>query len=163
MSAQSCKVRQKRVVCYFSAGSFENDRPDGQDLSTDCYCNRGDECKMDGWEEWWLDIHSAACKKNVQGVMSARIALAATKGCSAIEPDNVDSSTNDGGGHGNTEADQLAYNLWLATEAHRRGLGIGLKNSGDLVKKHGSAIVDAFDFVVVEQCVCLPFAFELQS
>lgn len=48
------------------------------------------------------------------------------KGCDAVEPDNVDGYTN------NTrfalnEEDQFVFNRFLATEAHQRELGIGLK------------------------------------
>lgn len=56
-------------------------------------------------------------------------------------------------GFGNTEADQLQYNLFLATTAHANGLAVGLKNAGDLLTAHKTEIVAAFDFAVVEQCV----------
>jgi hypothetical protein len=46
---------------------------------------------MDDWDEYWLDIHSATCKTNVQSVMTQRIKDAKAKGCDGIDPDNVDS------------------------------------------------------------------------
>ncbi|KAM0755240.1 hypothetical protein T439DRAFT_131866 [Meredithblackwellia eburnea MCA 4105] len=145
------KAAGKAVVCYFSAGSYEKNRPDSSSFNSSCYCDAGSSCKMDGWDEWWLDIHSSDCQANLKQVMGARIALAKSKGCDAVDPDNVDSYTNSNG-HGNTEADQLAYNLWLASTAHDAGLGVGLKNSGDLLTAHTDQVVGAFDFVVVEQC-----------
>jgi hypothetical protein len=72
----------KKVICYFSAGSYEDGRPDsGQFKASD----KGKE--LDGWPgEYWLNTKST----NVQNIMSNRIALAAKMGCDAIDPDNVD-------------------------------------------------------------------------
>lgn len=48
----------KKVVCYFSAGSWEPWRDDAAKFDKACYCNRSSKCKMDGWNEWcdfgWL-------------------------------------------------------------------------------------------------------------
>jgi hypothetical protein len=72
----------KKVICYFSAGSYEPYRPDSGDFKE---ADKGKE--MDGWPgEYWLDLNS----KNVRSIMSKRIELAATKGCDAVDPDNVD-------------------------------------------------------------------------
>jgi hypothetical protein len=43
-------------------------------------------------------------------------------------------------------ADQLKYALWLAEEAHKRGLAIGVKNASDQVKD----LVEHFDFAITE-------------
>lgn len=45
------KAQGKKVVCYFSAGTFEDGRPDGGDFDEACYCNKGSSCAMDGWPE----------------------------------------------------------------------------------------------------------------
>ncbi|KAI5476542.1 hypothetical protein MNV49_007552 [Pseudohyphozyma bogoriensis] len=145
------KSQGKKVVCYYSAGSYEGDRSDDASFSSDCYCNQADSCKMDGWDEWWLDIHSAACIANVKSVMQARLQMAADKGCDGVEPDNVDSDTNDNG-QGNTAADQLSYNLWTAETAHSLGLAVALKNAGDQLTANTAEIVAAYDFAIVEQC-----------
>lgn len=73
---------EKKVVCYFSAGSFEANRSD---------CDKFDEkdlgCRLDGWkDEWWVDTDS----QKVRDVIAARVRFAAQKGCDAIDPDNVD-------------------------------------------------------------------------
>jgi hypothetical protein len=47
-----------------------------------------------------------------------------------------------------TPEDQLAYNRYLANEAHQRGLSIGLKNDLDQVPQ----LVEYYDFAVNEQC-----------
>ena len=79
--------------------------------------------------------------------MEARLDLAAEKGCDGVEPDNVDGYANDSGFplSGN---DQLAYNRFLASAAHERGLLIGLKNDLDQI----SELVAEFDFAVNEEC-----------
>ena len=45
---------------------------------------------------------------------------------------------------------------WLAKTAHDNGLAIDLKNANDLVKEsedYKTALVDAFDYNVIESCV----------
>ena len=110
----------RKVVCYFSAGSFEDWRADAGDfLDTD----QGKS--LDGWEgEAWLDIRSA----NVQQVMEHRLDVAVQKGCDGVEPDNMDGYANDTG-FDLTADDQLAYNRFIANEAHARGLAVGHSRS----------------------------------
>lgn len=127
------------VICYFSAGSFEAWREDAVLFSAADLGNT-----LDGWEdEKWLDIRA----DNVLEIMQSRISLAVTKGCDAVEPDNVDGYANNSG-FNLTYDDQLNFNAALATYAHQQGLGIGLKNDLDQV----SVLVDYFDFAVNEQC-----------
>ncbi|MEX1311304.1 MAG: endo alpha-1,4 polygalactosaminidase [Candidatus Sulfomarinibacteraceae bacterium] len=47
-----------------------------------------------------------------------------------------------------TSADQLVFNRWLADQAHRRGLSVGLKNDLDQVVD----LVADFDWALDEQC-----------
>lgn len=73
---------KKKVICYFSAGSFEDWRPDKNDFKPEDLGN-----DMDGWPgEKWLDVKS----DNVRKIMVARIQMAADKRCDAIDPDNTD-------------------------------------------------------------------------
>jgi hypothetical protein len=133
------RAEGRKVVCYFSAGSFEEwrddaDRFDPDDLGT----------TLDGWEdERWLDISSAT----VRTVMESRLDLAVERGCDGVEPDNVTAFSNDTG-FDLTADDQLDYNRFLAASARERGLLIGLKNALDLIPD----LVDDFDFAVNEQC-----------
>lgn len=133
------KDQGKRVVCYFSAGSSENWRPDFSKFGA------GDMGRpLDGWVgERWLDTRSA----NVREIMKARLQLAKDKGCDGVEPDNMDAYTN-GSGFPLDAGSQLDFNRFLATEAHRLGLTIGLKNDVDQL----SALAPDFDFAVNEQC-----------
>lgn len=58
--------------------------------ANECVGGSGDT-KMDDWNEFWLDIHSARCKENVHDAMIKRIQAAKSKGCDGMDPDNVDS------------------------------------------------------------------------
>jgi hypothetical protein len=129
----------RKVICYFSAGSFENWRSDAGQFPAASLGNA-----LDGWPgERWLDTRAAG----VRAVMRARMDLAVSKKCDAVDPDNVDGYTNKPG-FPLTAATQLDYNTFLAAEGHARGLAVGLKN--DLGQAAG--LVDAFDFAVNEQC-----------
>jgi len=132
-------ARGSRVVCYFSAGSSEDWRPDYASIPRAALGTA-----LDGWPgERWLDIRDAGVRR----VMQARLDLARSKGCDGVDPDNVDGYAN-ANGFGLRAADQLAYNRWLATESHARGLVVGLKND---VEQIGD-LVSSFDFAVNEQC-----------
>jgi len=130
----------REVVCYFSAGSWENWRPDAGDYPAAVL---GDP--LDGWAgEAWVDIR----RLDLLGpLLEARLDLASSKGCTGVEPDNVDAYQNSSG-FPLTAADQLVFNRWLASEAHLRGLSVGLKNDLGQV-----ADLEAdFDWAINEQC-----------
>lgn len=138
-TVQALKASGKKVVCYFSAGSSENWRPD---FSGFAQADMGND--LQGWAgERWLDTRSATVRK----IMQARLDLAASKGCHGVEADNVDGYANNSG-FALTAATQLDYNRFLASEAHRRGMSIALKNDTDQLKD----LVGDFDFAVKEQC-----------
>ena len=138
-TVQALKASGKKVVCYFSAGSSENWRPDFSGFAP---ADMGKD--LQGWAgERWLDTRSATVRK----IMLARLDLAASKGCNGVEADNVDGYANNSG-FALTAATQLDYNRFLASEAHRRGLSIALKNDTDQLKD----LVGDFDFAVNEQC-----------
>lgn len=127
------------VICYFSAGSYENWRTDKTKfLSTDL------GKKLIGYDdERWLDIRS----NNVRKIMLSRLNLAAQKGCDGVDPDNVDGYSNPTG-FSLTAKDQLLYNRFLAAEAHKRNLSVGLKNDLNQIRQ----LVNYFDFAINEQC-----------
>lgn len=129
----------RRVICYFSAGSYEDWRSDEADFNQ---ADLGET--LDGWpDERWLDIRST----RIRDIMKARLDLALQKGCDCVEVDNVDGYTNHTG-FPLTAADQLDYNRFLAGEAHSRDLAIALKNDVDQIDD----LVDYFDLAVNEQC-----------
>ena len=72
----------KKVICYFSAGTYEPDRPD-----SDRFEDEDLGVKLPEWpKEKWVDIR----RDNVRDIIKGRIDLAAEMGCDAIEPDNMD-------------------------------------------------------------------------
>jgi endo-alpha-1,4-polygalactosaminidase (GH114 family) len=130
----------RKVVCYMSAGSWENWRPDQNQFTASLI---GKDYK--GWPgEKWLDIRQIDL---LAPVMRARLDLCKKKGFDGIEPDNIDGYTNETG-FPLTYADQIRYNLWLANEAHARGLSIGLKNDPDQV----GDLLPSFDWALTEDC-----------
>ncbi len=128
----------KKVICYFSAGSYEDWREDA-----DRFAENVKGMQMDGWDELWLDIRDDTLKT----IMRHRMQLAKEKGCDGVEADNVDAYVNKSGFPLQAQ-EQLAYNKFLAKEAHTRGLCIGLKNDLNQVEQ----LVEYFDFAVNEQC-----------
>ena len=128
-----------KVICYFSAGSYEEGRPD-----SDLFAPADLGKKLSGWPgEKWLDVRS----ENVRSIMANRLDLAQSKGCDGVDPDNMDAYANDSG-HNLTASDQLEFNRFIANEAHSRGLAVGLKNDVGQI----DALVAYFDFAVNEQC-----------
>jgi hypothetical protein len=135
----SLKAQGRTVVCYMSAGSFEDWRADATQFPGSLLG------ESNGWPgERWLDIR----RLDVLGpIMEARLDLCKAKGFDAVEPDNVDGYQNTSG-FPLTADDQLAYNRFLADAAHSRGLSIGLKN--DL--EQAADLQPVFDWALVEQC-----------
>ena len=128
------------VICYFSAGSWEDWRDDKSDFP-DAVLGK----TLEGWEdERWLDISRIDL---LEPVMTARLDLAVAKGCDGVEPDNVDGYANDSG-FDLSGADQIEYNSWLADQAHERGLSIGLKNDLGQIDD----LVEYFDWALNEEC-----------
>lgn len=129
----------KKVICYFSAGSYENWRDDANDFPSTVLGTN-----MDGWpDEKWLDISNEA----LAPIMRARLDLAVTKGCDGVDPDNMDGYTQNSG-FTITADQQLAYNKFIANEARTRGLSVGLKNDLNQIVE----LEPYFDFAVNEQC-----------
>ncbi|MEM7284972.1 MAG: endo alpha-1,4 polygalactosaminidase [Actinomycetota bacterium] len=134
------RARGIEVICYFSAGSFEEWRIDADTFPAEVLG------ASNGWPgEVWLDIRRIDL---IAPTMTARLDLAASKRCTGVEPDNVDAYINDSG-FDITPEDQIAYLRFLAGEAHARGLSIGLKNAVELVPD----LVDDFDWTLNERCM----------
>lgn len=127
------------VVCYFSAGTIEEGRPDFADFPAGAIGMTLPDWPM----ERWLDTRDAT----VRDIMRRRLDLAVTRGCDGVEPDNVDAYAN-ASGFPLTADDQLDFNRFIATEAHARGLSVGLKNDLDQV----ATLVGDFDWALDEEC-----------
>jgi hypothetical protein len=128
----------RAVICYFST-QYENWRPDAADFTAAVLGSN-----LDDWPgERYVDIRSDV----VRTIMQNRLDLAVSKGCDGVEPDNVDEYTNSNG-LGITAADQTDFNKFVASEAHARGLSVGLKNDLDQVK----SLQPYYDWALNEQC-----------
>lgn len=128
------------VMCYFSAGSLEDWRPDAKRFPPQILGKA-----MKNWEgETWLDIRQIDLLKPV---MESRLDLAVEKGCDGVDPDNVNGYTNETG-FPLTYEDQLAFNIFLAEAAHQRGLKIGLKNDLEQIPD----LLAYFDWELNEEC-----------
>ncbi|KAF8848084.1 hypothetical protein BDZ45DRAFT_733175 [Acephala macrosclerotiorum] len=136
----------KQVICYFSAGTYELNRPDSAEIKADA-ADVGESLADEGWlDENWLNIRS----DRIVDIMKRRIDTALAKGCDGVDPDNVDGYDNGGGGFSPalTSKDSIAYlkslnsyahSVTFSKSYHRRnprttGLGIGLKNARAIVK-----------------------------
>ena len=129
-----------KVICYFSAGSWESFRTDADNFPKEVIGKA-----LEGWpDENWLDISQY---EKFAGIMRKRLDLAVQKKCDGVDADNVDGYSNDNG-FNLTYLNQLNYNKWLAGEAHKRNLSIALKNDLNQVKD----LADYFDFAINEQC-----------
>jgi hypothetical protein len=138
---QALQSLGKRVICYFSGGSWEEWRDDAGDFP------KADLGKgLDGWlGERWLNLSSPA----VRDVMRARIKLACDKGCDAIDPDNVDGFQNDNGLE-LTRQDSIDFVRFLSEEASSAcNMSTGLKNAAKIIPD----VLDVVHFSVNEQCV----------
>ena len=131
--------RGRVVVCYMSAGAWEEFRPDADDFP-DSVLGR-----TNGWAgERWLDIR----RLDVLGpIMESRMDMCRDRGFDGIEVDNIDGYANRTG-FDLTAQDQLAFNRFLAGAAHSRGLSIGLKNDLDQVEQ----LEPDFDWALNEEC-----------
>lgn len=137
---ESLHKKGKKVVCYIDMGSWENFRQDRDAFPKSVIGN-----VYNGFEnERWLDIRQI----DILGpLLQKRIDLCKEKGFDGIDPDNLDGYTNDTG-FPLTYRDQIRFNIWIATEAHKRGLAVGLKNSVEQIPD----LVKYFDWLVTEDC-----------
>jgi hypothetical protein len=131
--------RNRKVICYISAGAWERWRPDAGRFPARVLG------RSNGWAgEKWLDIRRLAVLKPI---MRGRLDMCARKSFDGVEFDNVDGYTNNTG-FPLSGRDQKRYNRWLAQAAHHRGLAAGLKNDLGQIR----ALEGDFDFAVNEQC-----------
>ncbi|KAH7468408.1 glycoside hydrolase superfamily [Fusarium oxysporum f. sp. albedinis] len=130
----------KKVICYFSAGTYENWRDD-KDQFEETHLGK----ELEGWSgERWVDVRN----RKVRDIMKKRIEYAAKKGCDAIDPDNVDGFQNDNG-LGLTQDDAVDFVKFLSETAAAYNMSTGLKNNGDIIPE----VLDVVHFSVNEQCI----------
>jgi len=128
----------KKVIAYISAGTIEDDRPDINLLPKEVIGQVYPE-----WpKERWLDIRQ---REKLRPWLNSRIDRIISKGFDAIEPDNLDSYSNETGFDISINDTKL-YCDFLIKLAHDKGLGIGQKNVPELSAEYSKK----FDWVLTE-------------
>jgi endo-alpha-1,4-polygalactosaminidase (GH114 family) len=135
------KAGGKRAVCYLNAGAWEDWRADAGDFTGAALGNA-----YEGWPgERWIDIRNIGA---LAPVMLARLDLCRDKGFDGVVLDNVNSYTHRTG-FPLSAVDQLRYNAWLANEAHKRGLAVGMNNNAQQARE----LAPYFDWALAEGCL----------
>lgn len=128
-----------RAICYVSAGSWEDWRPDAGAYPESV------KGHSNGWPgEKWLDIRRTDV---LLPIIDARLAACAAAGFDGVELDNVDGYTN-GTGFPLTASQQVVFNRSIADLAHDHGLSVALKNDVEQLVQ----LLPWFDYAVNEQC-----------
>jgi endo-alpha-1,4-polygalactosaminidase (GH114 family) len=131
----------RKVICYFSAGTYEPWRPDAELFSALQLGNPHQYYP----QERWLDINDPLVSK----LMANRMDMAVKLGCDGVELDNVDGWIPSAqSGFTFTLDDQKQFVKVLANEAHERNLTVALKNNVELIEE----LADYFDLVINEEC-----------
>ena len=130
----------RKVVCYISVGTWENWRKDAGKFPKSVIG------KPDGgWKgERWLDVRQTQI---LEPIMTARLQMCKAKHFDGVDPDNMDGFENRTG-FKISYKQQLAYNAWVAQEAHALGLTADEKGDNDQVQD----MAKYFDFAVTEEC-----------
>ncbi len=129
----------KHVICYIDVGTWERWRTDANRFP------RSVLGASNGWPgERWLDIRQRSV---LEPIMRSRFQMCARKGFDALEPDNMDAWENNTG-FPITAAQQLAYNEWVAKEAHALRLAVFEKND----PLQARTLEPYFDGMLDEQC-----------
>ena len=130
----------KKAMCYINAGAWEDWRPDAAKFPPAVL-----GANYSGWVgEKWLDIRRVDL---LAPILRARLDLCKAKGFDGVDPDNVNGYQNPTG-FPLSAKDQINFNIWLANEAHMRGLSIGLKNDSEQL----STLLPYFDWGLTEDC-----------
>lgn len=132
-----------KAVCYLSAGTYENWRPDASQFPASILGS------SNGWPgEKWLDVRDVQKANSVlRQIMDARLDMCHTKGFDMVELDNVDGYTNSTG-FPLTAADQIFFNATLANDSHARGMSVLQKNDNEQIPQ----LLPYFDGALNEQC-----------
>lgn len=139
-TVKSLHQKGHQVICYISMGSWENFRKDKDSFPQIVLGNT-----YEGFEdERWLDIRRIDI---IGPILQKRMDECKAKGFDGIDPDNLDGYTNNTG-FPLTYQDQITFNKWVAQEAHKRNLTVGLKNDVEQI----SDLVLDFDWIITEHC-----------
>ncbi|EXF83179.1 histone deacetylase [Colletotrichum fioriniae PJ7] len=147
------KSAGKIVMCYFNGGALQDWDEDLDSFPSDVI---GSPLNPPYTDERYLNIKDA----RVVTLMKARLERAASIGCDAVDPDNIDAWAEDGDdptGFNLQPADYATYISALAAHAHTldttagsgRKLLLGQKNAPTIAPQLASVA----DFAVLETCL----------
>jgi hypothetical protein len=140
-------AKGKHVLCYLDTGAWESYRPDADEFPRSVIGN------STGWSgERYLDIRPQSWPL-FEPIILRRLDLAVSLGCDGIEPDQNNSVENNPG-FPITYADEAAWYIEVATQAHARGLTVVQKNGIELLQRpqFASSMVAAHDGMLNEEC-----------
>ncbi|KAF2484212.1 glycoside hydrolase superfamily [Neohortaea acidophila] len=145
---QAFKAKGHKVICYFSAGTWEKWRADADQFPAAALGRT-----VGGWpNERWLNTSNP----EVRDIMVARMKVGQAKGCDGVDPDNIDGYENNTG-FDITEDQAVDYVQFLQRTANSLGMAAGLKNGGDIIPR----VINGSAWSVNEQCVqyneCEPY------
>ena len=131
----------RHVICYVDVGTWESYRADAARFPKAVLGK-----VVDGWpDERWLDVRRLDV---LAPLLRERLDTCARKGFDAVEPDWLD-AYDQATGFPITKTVSVTFDLWIAKEAHARGLGVAQKNAPGLT----GSLHRAFDFAITEDCV----------
>jgi hypothetical protein len=133
-------ARGRTVSCYVSAGTDEPWRTDSPEFPASAVGN----ALANYSRERWVDVRDPT----VQAINQRRLAVAASRGCDAVELSNIQAHTADSG-FPLTAADDLAYARFLLGVAHAQGLTAGVSVNDDLV----APLAPEMDWGLTEECL----------
>jgi hypothetical protein len=129
----------KHVICYIDVGTAEDFRPDYAQFPASTLGRKN------GWPgERWLDIRRLSV---LEPIMTERFQMCQAKGFDAVEPDNMEASSNKSGFE-ISAGQQLEYNDWIAGEVHSLGMAVLQKNDGEQARE----LQPLFDGALSEEC-----------
>jgi hypothetical protein len=135
-----------KVVCYVDVGTHELDRSDSAQFPASVLGS----AVAGSPGVTWLDVRDQA---TLLPIMKARLSnWCKDKGFDGVEPDNLDGWTNDPG-FPITEAQNVSYDLAIASTAHALGLSVGVKNlMASLSTANIPSVENGFDWALTEHC-----------
>lgn len=134
------KKRGKYAVCYVNVGAWEKWRPDAARFPRSVLGRN-----YEGWRgERWLDIRRIDL---LAPVMIDRLELCKAKGFDGVLFDNIDSYMQKTG-FPIKPTHQLRYVHWIASEARKRGLAVGINNNPEQAEE----FLPYVDWAQAESC-----------
>jgi Glycoside-hydrolase family GH114 len=137
----------RRAICYLDVGSFEDWRPDwGKHLRRRHPGLVG--APVPDWpHQWWIDFRKT---RVIYPIMRARLDMCRRRGYDGVQFDDLVAYEESKQGFSKpiTGQQTVAYAVWLANQAHRRGLSAAFQNALEIAKQ----LQPYYDWALFEDC-----------